>query len=402
MSDDARRNDLRAVVIGAGWAGEGHTRALQHFGVDVVALCARRPDVVRAAADRLGVREASTDWRRTLEAVRPDVVALATPAALRTEPIDVAAAHGCHVYSEKPLATDAAEARRLYQVAARAGIKHALAATHRYDPSVAWLAELLREGAIGRLLDAEVANRFAFPPLMPWSWLDTVAAGGGFAGPLPHIFGMLETITGLTLRAVSGTMRPGRTRAPVVPEATDFRQLRSLTPTAEAAASLEWRACDADGGVTALLRLEPRAGGRGSDGEAGEAGEAHLPPGEGLTVSVVGSDDTPATWPGSGIRLYGTQGALVAKGWGSYAVSRAAGGGPDAQPEALPVPRRLAEGVPQLGDPLVNKWAALARDFLADVRGEPHAPYLTFYDGWRYQEAIDAIRAGRGWVELPA
>ena len=49
-----------------------------------------------------------------------------------------------------------------------------------------------------------------------------------------------------------------------------------------------------------------------------------------------------------------------------------------------------------------RKWCALARDFVADVRGEPHQPYLTFRDGWRYQAAIDAIRAGRGWVELPA
>src|SRR5436309_1523992 len=125
---------LRAVVIGAGWAGEGHTRALRYCGVDVVAICARRPEVVRAVADRLSVREASTDWQRTLETVRPDVVALAMPAALRTEPIEVAAKLGCHVYSEKPLATNAAEARRLYEVVTRAGIKHALAATHRYDP----------------------------------------------------------------------------------------------------------------------------------------------------------------------------------------------------------------------------------------------------------------------------
>ena len=38
---------------------------------------------------------------------------------------------------------------------------------------------------------------------------------------------------------------------------------------------------------------------------------------------------------------------------------------------------------------------------MADVRGEPRAPYLTFRDGWRYQEAIEAIRAGDGWRTLP-
>ena len=33
--------------------------------------------------------------------------------------------------------------------------------------------------------------------------------------------------------------------------------------------------------------------------------------------------------------------------------------------------------------------------------GRTQEPYLTFRDGWRYQEAIDAIRAERGWHELP-
>jgi hypothetical protein len=54
-----------------------------------------------------------------------------------------------------------------------------------------------------------------------------------------------------------------------------------------------------------------------------------------------------------------------------------------------------------VGDDTTNKWAALACDFVADVRGEAHRPYLTFRDGWRYQEAIEAIRAGRGWFTLP-
>jgi predicted dehydrogenase len=106
---------LRAVVIGAGWAGEGHTNALRHYGVDVVAICARQADVVQAVADRLGVPEASTDWRGTLEQVRPEIVALATPAVLRREVIEMAAGMGAHIFCDKPLATTAEEARFLFQ-----------------------------------------------------------------------------------------------------------------------------------------------------------------------------------------------------------------------------------------------------------------------------------------------
>ena len=41
---------LRAVVIGTGWAGEGHTKALRHVGVDVAALCGRTPEPAQAMA----------------------------------------------------------------------------------------------------------------------------------------------------------------------------------------------------------------------------------------------------------------------------------------------------------------------------------------------------------------
>ncbi len=45
---------LRAVIIGAGWAGEGHTKALRYAGAEVVAICARQSVVVQQVADRKG------------------------------------------------------------------------------------------------------------------------------------------------------------------------------------------------------------------------------------------------------------------------------------------------------------------------------------------------------------
>jgi hypothetical protein len=69
--------------------------------------------------------------------------------------------------------------------------------------------------------------------------------------------------------------------------------------------------------------------------------------------------------------------------------------------EPQPVPQRLLDLLPNVGDDEQNKWCALARDFVADIRGEPHRPYLTLRDGWRDQVAIDAIRTGNGWTALP-
>ena len=76
---------LRAVVVGAGFAGEGHTVALRENGVAVEAICARTPSAVQATAQRLGVPRASTDWRATIDEIHPEIVAVATPAGAHAE-----------------------------------------------------------------------------------------------------------------------------------------------------------------------------------------------------------------------------------------------------------------------------------------------------------------------------
>ena len=81
---------LRAVVVGAGWAGEGHTLALRDTGVEVVGK----------VAQRLGVPEGSTDWREAIARHRPEIVAIGTPGSVRREVVEAAVAVGAHGRSE--------------------------------------------------------------------------------------------------------------------------------------------------------------------------------------------------------------------------------------------------------------------------------------------------------------
>jgi predicted dehydrogenase len=165
------RRPLTAVVIGAGWAGEGHTIALQQCGVEVVGICSRTEDAVRAAAERLGVPHPSTDWRASLTTLKPDIVAIATPANLRIEVVELAASLGSHILCDKPLAAHADEAERMTHIVEEAGVKHGFAATQRYDPSVAWAAELIASGAIGELRAVDHVVGRLMTDLTPWSWL---------------------------------------------------------------------------------------------------------------------------------------------------------------------------------------------------------------------------------------
>jgi hypothetical protein len=106
-----------------------------------------------------------------------------------------------------------------------------------------------------------------------------------------------------------------------------------------------------------------------------------------------------ATWPPNGWRLHGDAGTLLADGQFSYEISVQTGTVESRR--SLPVPPRLRDAVAPLETDTQQKWAALAQDFVADVRGAPHRPYLTSRDGSRFEAAVDSIREGRGWTELP-
>ena len=373
---------LRAIVLGAGWAGEGHTRALQFCGVEVVAICARNQEVVNEVATRLGVRVASCQWRETLETVRPDIVAVATPASLRQEAVMAATQLGCHIFCDKPLAASKEEAYEMYRIVTGAGVKHAYAATHLYDPGVAWMKRLIESNSIGRLREATVTWRLNLPSAIPWSWVGSLAEGGGMLNnSMPHVLGILTSVSGGDLTHVTGEARRLIDRAPVFPEIHDSRQWRArlgqISP--EDAAEREWRTWDADMADTALLRFAT--------------------PGGEVIATVRLGPGIEASGETSGLRLYGEMGTLRGDGPFSYRVSQVRKTGASA--EALPIPQDLIDALPQFGDDAQNKWCALMRDFVADIKDEPYRKYLTFYDGWRYQCAIDGIRSGNGWLCMP-
>lgn len=380
-----RSNHLTAVIVGAGWSAEGHTKAFQHYGVEVLALCARQFDIVQKHADRLGIPEASIDWRESLLKHRPDIVAITTPAILRAEPIEFAAQLGCHIICEKPLALTAAEAGRLYVLVKDAGVKHAFAATHLYDPSVAYVCHLITQRrSIGELKEVDMGYTRRLPrtptnKVKPWNWMSSLAHGGGaLNNGLTHQLGMLEKMTGQQVVSAVGEARIAPRKAPVVPEIRDFRVWRSREITMEEAATLEWRECDAEVGYSALFRL----------------GRAENP----VLVTMRPKPGVPTQSPTGGWYFYGTEGTLV--GQGGHILSPITQHCGDAV-EELSIPRAFSDALPRIGDDIQNKWTALVRDFLADIQNRPYEPYLTFHDGWRYQIAIEAIRGSAGWTEVP-
>lgn len=394
---------LKAVVVGAGWSAEGHTKAFQHYGVEVLAICARKLEVVQKVASQLGVAEASTDWRESLLKHKPDIVALTTPAILRTEVIELAVELGCHIISEKPLALNAEEAEHIYNLIKDTELKHGFAATHLYDPSVAYMRQLLTQReVIGELKEVDIgynrriSNGTSPERVKPWNWMTSLAHGGGVLNNgLTHRLGMLERMTGMKIVSAVGEARTVIREAPVVPEIRDFRVWTRKELTLEEASKFEWRVCDAESDFSALfwMATDPIK---------------QAKPSQKVLVTMRTHPGVPTHTPIGGWYFYGSNGTLVGEGKHILSPITLYNMAPQTTPknidetaEELSVPKQLTEALPHIGDDIQNKWVALVRDFLADIENRPHEPYLTFQDGWRYQVAIDAIRTSKGWTQIP-
>jgi predicted dehydrogenase len=146
----------RAAVIGrTGRGNYGHGldvvwKQLPH--VRIVAVADDDPKGLAAAAERLGVRAAYTDYQKMLREERPDVVSIAPRWVDCHHDMVIAAAESrASIYLEKPMARTPAEADRMIDACDRAHVKLCVAHQMRIAPILDLARERLAAGAIGQL-----------------------------------------------------------------------------------------------------------------------------------------------------------------------------------------------------------------------------------------------------------
>jgi len=235
----------------------------------------------------------------------------------------------------------------------------------------------------------DAAMDFPWPSPVAATWMNRLSEGGGLLNNrFPHLLAAARRVVGGEVLQVTGEARVVRPRLPNIGHLHDYRDRRALRP--EEVANVPWETVDADDACTVLVRL----GTPGADPRqavlARLFGHAWIRPREERYLTV-----------------YGEEGSL------HYAASRRL-----ANPAATdvpcisrgnlnsqewhdePIPPRIYQSLPPLANELHRDWASLAREFVADVRGEPHQPYPTFRQGWINQEIAEVVRAGAGWASV--
>jgi len=230
-------NPIRLALLGAGdVAQRDYLPELHRLDDRVarVAICSLSPDRARDMAQQYHFEHwyADGDYGRMLYENEIDAVANLTPIQRHHDTNLGLLRAGKHVYSEKPLAGTAAEARQLQQVAGERGLTLVSAPCVMLWPQVKFAQDLLRQGEIGEVYSARAYGQGGVPP---WSGYPSdpspfFAHGGGPAMdmgvyPLHALTGLLgpvKRVTAMASKAQAGfTVADGPAAGKYVPMEVD-------------------------------------------------------------------------------------------------------------------------------------------------------------------------------------
>lgn len=122
-------------------------------GIDVVGLVDLDIDVARTLAEEFGYERAAigSDLEAMLSEVRPELLFDIVVPPARMNVVSIALAHGCHVLSEKPMASSLEDGRSMIEFAHKTGRIHAVVQNRRYISGIRRLKAFVDSGAIGAL-----------------------------------------------------------------------------------------------------------------------------------------------------------------------------------------------------------------------------------------------------------
>lgn len=176
---------LRAGILGCGGFAGAHARRLKAIpGVQIVALCDKSETQIQGLvdgrlADYVPAPGRYTDPAKMFAEAKLDIVAIVTPHVLHYVHAVQALDAGCHVLLEKPMTTNAGDARLLAAKAGKSGKVLLVAYNTAYTRPFQWLRETIRSRQLGKV---ELVCGYLsqdWKRLTKGSWRHDAAVSGG-------------------------------------------------------------------------------------------------------------------------------------------------------------------------------------------------------------------------------
>lgn len=168
---------LTLAIVGAGPNAAGHARYYAASGrAAVVAIADPVAERARALAGEVGAR-AGADLGECLDDV--DAVVVASPNFLHHQQALQAARAGKHLYCEKPMGRDLAQAEAIAAAVAAAGVASQVDISTRKSASLQQMALRAQAGEFGRLISVCLRRLMWIDPKSMTGWRADPAQSGG-------------------------------------------------------------------------------------------------------------------------------------------------------------------------------------------------------------------------------
>lgn len=153
-------NTLKVVCSGTGYFSQFHYEAWTRLDrATIVGVNNRSVEKAKQFADTYNIAEHDSDLEALLTRCKPDIVDVITPPETHLESVKIAAKLGIDVICQKPFGENLEQAQEMTAIAEQAGIKLIIHENFRFMPWFRKIKQLLDEGAIGDVLNAEFKLR---------------------------------------------------------------------------------------------------------------------------------------------------------------------------------------------------------------------------------------------------
>ena len=199
---------LNIGVIGCGRvAREVHLRVIKTLPqAQIVALADADAQSLKSAQTLAPNAKTYSDAADLFCDENVQAVVIATPNVLHASLAIEAFRRGLHVYLEKPLALDLAEARNVFEAWQAAKTVGAIGFNYRFNPLLQNAARLIQQGEIGKIVG--VRSSFCAPMNAAPAWKTARQSGGGVLLDLAsHHIDTLQTLTSQKVVSVWAQIR---------------------------------------------------------------------------------------------------------------------------------------------------------------------------------------------------
>jgi predicted dehydrogenase len=151
---------IEVAVVGTGWCGGIRAETLAaHPLVSALHVAETRPERQQEIAARTQAKTATADYAQLLGKKEIEAVYIsATPEATHYPMARDFLAAGKHVFLEKPIALELAEADELIKTSESRNLKFTIGYSQRFNPKFAYVRKSIRDGTIGKPVSALVSR----------------------------------------------------------------------------------------------------------------------------------------------------------------------------------------------------------------------------------------------------